>query len=622
LVTSVEKTNGARQTMAPRPAPSRPVEVLAAFQADVWAPAARVVAAQVLRLDQTEVPLVPEEDVLGRDAELVAPDERPETLQIPGGRAAEPPQAGRHDAVPRRLGQRPGDQGGQRQLGERREVLRAQVPCPGPAAEPVRGRPIAGKGCLFGGEAAHPSPPSWRTLGRNRSEADPVLAPTRWRCDATSSPPRGRHTADFVPGRDSRGVQLVKRFCTDAAWRAYENAPGSAADALVHLGRRYAMPLLRYAVPLARVRGRTLADGEPGSMLVAGSSAQLLHLRRRFFASDASAESLGSCPVHALPRALLARGASDDLILARVARPLAGLVFDRRFLRAPDLVDVWIDARDRERVWRRMNQTTRHAARALLAAGYSWSEARDPAAFERFYDRYYLPFVAARHAELAIVRERPVLRRHFRQGSILWITRDGEEVAGVLQSVDGRVSTHLVVGTRGGDLEARHRGALDATNLFGIELAIRRGLAWVNLGGCLPSPRDGSLAHKRAWGGELRERRDSHHDLLVRWPRFTPRVARFLADAPLIVRDRGGLAALAALPGDGPAEPRLAQRLWRQWRMPGLRQVHVLAEQGWRAWSRGDARPPLGGLRLGAAGSVEDVLASTQDAACPAREAG
>jgi hypothetical protein len=356
-------------------------------------------------------------------------------------------------------------------------------------------------------------------------------------------------------------------------------------------------------------------------MFVAGSGVQLLHLQRRFFASNASAESLGSCPVHALPRALLTGGASDDLILARVARPLAGVLFDRRFLRVPDLVDVWIDARDREQVRRRMNQTTRQTARALLAAGYSWSETRDPAAFERFYERYYLPFVAARHAELAVVRERPVLRRYFRQGSLLWITQDGEEIAGLLQRVDRSVSTHLAVGIREGDLEARRRGALNAINLFGIELAAQRGLSWVNLGGCLPSPREGSLAHKRAWGGELRERRDSHQNLLVRWPRFTPRVARFLADVPLIVRDRDGLAALAALLGDAPVEPRQAQRLWRRWRMPGLQRLYVLTEHGWRAWSRGDARPPTGRLRLAAASAAEDVLASTQDAACLAPEA-
>ena len=403
-------------------------------------------------------------------------------------------------------------------------------------------------------------------------------------------------------------MRRLEHLWGDLAWRAYENAP-AAADALFHLGRRYVMPLLRYAVPLVRMRGRAVADGEPGSLLAAGTRPQLLHLQRQLLAGELRTEALGTCPIHALPRILLARGGDDDLTVARVARPLAGWIFDRRFLRVPDFVDVWIDVRDREQVWRRMKHSTRQTARRLPARGYAWSEAHDPAAFERFYDRYYLPFVVARHDELAIVRERPVLRRHFGRGGVVWISKDNKEVAGFLYRVDGRVLSLLVVGTLGGSLEARRDGVLDAMKLFGIELALGRGLDWVNLGSCLPSPRDGSLASKRAWGGELRERRDSHHDLLVRWPRFTPRVARFLADAPLIVRDRDGLAALAALPGDGPAEPRLAQRLWQQWRMPGLERLHVVAPDGWRAWRKGDEPPPPGRLRLCVAGAVEDVLA-------------
>ena len=99
-------------------------------------------------------------------------------------------------------------------------------------------------------------------------------------------------------------------------------------------------------------------------------------------------------------------------------------------------------------------------------------------------------------------------------------------------------------------------------------------------------------------------------------------MARFLSDAPLIVRDRDGLVALATLPGDGAAEPRLAQRLWQQWRMPGLERLHVVAPDGWRAWRKGDEPPPPGRLRLCVAGPVEDVLASAQDAARLARAAG
>ena len=82
----------------------------------------------------------------------------------------------------------------------------------------------------------------------------------------------------------------LKRLSIDLAWRAYERAPASA-DALFHLGRRYAMPLLRYAVPLARVRGRAVADGEPGSMLLADPGPQLLYLQRRSTCSAASSRA-------------------------------------------------------------------------------------------------------------------------------------------------------------------------------------------------------------------------------------------------------------------------------------------------------------------------------------------
>ncbi|HEX6011918.1 MAG TPA: hypothetical protein VFY87_08990, partial [Geminicoccaceae bacterium] len=106
------------------------------------------------------------------------------------------------------------------------------------------------------------------------------------------------------------------------------------------------------------------------------------------------------------------------------------------------------------------------------------------------------------------------------------------------------------------------------------------------------------------------------------WPRPTPRVVRFLADAPLIVRDRDGLAALAALPPEEPAEPRLALRLWRRWEMPGLERLYAVSAVGWHGWRKGDEPPPPGRLRLCAAGLVEDVLASARDAARLARAAG
>jgi hypothetical protein len=169
---------------------------------------------------------------------------------------------------------------------------------------------------------------------------------------------RSGKMAMMGPAKPRSMLHAAEPFWTDLVWRAYESAP-AGTDVFFHLGRRYVMPLLRYVVPIARIRGRTAADGRPGSILVAGSGAQLLYLRRRFFI-DAEIENLGRCPVHALRRTLLAQGAEDDLIVARVARCLAGSISGGRFLRVPDLVAVWLDVRDRSQIERRMSQAMRH----------------------------------------------------------------------------------------------------------------------------------------------------------------------------------------------------------------------------------------------------------------------
>ena len=50
-----------------------------------------------------------------------------------------------------------------------------------------------------------------------------------------------------LPDRPSRAIRWLRDLKTRWTWRAYENAP-AAADDLFHFGRRYVMPLLRYAV--------------------------------------------------------------------------------------------------------------------------------------------------------------------------------------------------------------------------------------------------------------------------------------------------------------------------------------------------------------------------------------
>ena len=83
-------------------------------------------------------------------------------------------------------------------------------------------------------------------------------------------------------------------------------------------------------------------------------------------------------------------------------------------------------------------RTVRYDVRRVLAADYHWTFSREPRDFERFYDEFYQPFVGIRFGPLAVLRERQVLRRHFRQkGGLIWLWRDDQIVGGDLVRENG-----------------------------------------------------------------------------------------------------------------------------------------------------------------------------------------
>lgn len=169
--------------------------------------------------------------------------------------------------------------------------------------------------------------------------------------------------------------------------RAYVRAP-RGADALVHVTRRYVLPALRQRIPVRRLRGRA-ADGSPGSMLVAGSGPNLDYLTRRFFEGAPDVDALGWTSPLTLARRLDRLEDGDDLILARIARPLAALL-DDRYIRAPDLIDLWLEVADPDEVMRRISIERRRKLRMLRRTALTWSISHRPADFELFYSDYYV----------------------------------------------------------------------------------------------------------------------------------------------------------------------------------------------------------------------------------------
>ena len=333
----------------------------------------------------------------------------------------------------------------------------------------------------------------------------------------------------------------------EALWWAYEHAP-AGMDTLFQGSRRHLMPILRHRLLVRRFIGPTAADGATATVLTTGGAMTLDFLVEKFFRSPPQCEPLGKTSLLRMPKLLETLAPSADLVLACVPRAFAGW-FGNQYLRVPALVSARLQLGDDvTSTLVHATRTVRYEARQARGSGYSWSLSNEMADFERFYDQFYRPFVERRFGHLAVVREREVLRRHFRlDGGIIWLAYEGAVVAGEL--------VHMGKGRLAAMVEALAANWQDSTKpstqfmlkFADCDLALRHGLTAVDFGGSLPSLMDGPLRSKRAWGATFNNAAENHREILLRWQTpLASGVRRWLADVPLLFDTPKGFCAVSA----------------------------------------------------------------------------
>jgi len=131
----------------------------------------------------------------------------------------------------------------------------------------------------------------------------------------------------------------------------------------------------------------------------------------------------------------------------------------------------------------------------------------------------------------------------FRRGVLLFVTENGERVAGMLCRLDKREHmTFRLVGVRDGAAEHYRSGVFMAAYLFLLEWAAEAGVTRVDLSGCEPFLSKGIFQFKRKLHPEM-VRPDNHfHDkrLWLRVLRDSPGVRDFLVANPMVSESGGG----------------------------------------------------------------------------------
>jgi hypothetical protein len=277
-----------------------------------------------------------------------------------------------------------------------------------------------------------------------------------------------------------------------------------------------------------------------------------------------------------------------DLVLARVDKLAARSFFPSTYLHIPETIDSGRVLPDNPASLLRASESLTRDIRVTRQNGLETSLSERLDDFEEFFHSMYIPFQRARHGAVARVRNEITLRNYFRRGGLIWLTRGGERLGGLVFELTRDFLSLRAYATRdsyaGLTKKGVPRNVSAATALYyhAIRHAIEHGCPFVDLGGSHPAClTDGLLFYKRKWGVGVRIRPDNHFYTLIRWNAWNTAVATFFADFALLHQNGSRLTAITAAPLGQMGTQADADKIYRAVHMRGVDELVIVNSCGW-----------------------------------------
>lgn len=187
----------------------------------------------------------------------------------------------------------------------------------------------------------------------------------------------------------------------------------------------------------------------------------------------------------------------------------------------------------------------RQHRRRVQQLGHRYAISMSDEDFDRFYDRMYLPTMAARHAGAARITAREDARRDLlRHGHLMLLYAAGhaEPVAGSLNHIVGPQVNARLVGVLDGAPAWLAKGAVKSAGHFLLGWALANGHRRVDFQGCEPFLRKGTLQAKIDLGAGVEPAPPPLRDIRIRLSvrRDRPGVRELLVNNPVVTVDATG----------------------------------------------------------------------------------
>ena len=155
---------------------------------------------------------------------------------------------------------------------------------------------------------------------------------------------------------------------------------------------------------------------------------------------------------------------------------------------------------------------TRRSLNRAQRAGFQWRFSQDPADFDLYYHRMYLPYITKRFGSAAFVMPYAAQRQEFDRGGLVMVTLNGEPAAAMLAAIRSAVCYFLDAGILDASEELLQQGVF-TFNLWALACwGCEQGAARLDLGGAASMRSDGVFLYKKNWGAEVKDfRRIQNH---------------------------------------------------------------------------------------------------------------
>ncbi|MCX6847516.1 MAG: hypothetical protein NTY98_01210 [Verrucomicrobia bacterium] len=364
---------------------------------------------------------------------------------------------------------------------------------------------------------------------------------------------------------------------------------------------RIILPFVGWHVPVVLLRGIARGSNREVVLLCAGPKSKFI--LTRFFAQEPVVQRSTRVPVWRLQRLLDEWRSTADLVAVGIDRVSARLFLSPQYLAVPRWISSWMKVPEDLLAYGRMRKNAQADIRRIRIKNFEGNLSREAADLDLFYEKFYQPYVSARHGGMAQIAPRWMLRHVFKQGAILWVTQAGKRLAGVLVTHQNGQFLSYVNGVEDGRMDLLQSGVISALYVHSILEARQLGCTDINMGGSMPSLHDGVFRYKRKWTDSLflgEAFIAANMVILLRWNRMEGAVAEFLSQTSLIYHDQEGFSALWVFPHDQPLTAESLEQHYKLLKTPGLRRFDILLPG---AAPPGFTCPP--GLRLIELAAVE-----------------